>query len=457
MLPRIWTAIVKLREFERSEKMTRAEFEAQKLAKFRKLVDHAQRHSPYYADVIKAQGIDVATCVPENFPALTRAIVNEHFDRIVTDRRITRAAIDRFLEGSHDPRNLFLGAYHVIHTSGTSGASAPLVYSETDWARGMVQSLRPGWKPPRKFKFRRYRTAYYGALGGHFGGVAMIGVVKRGLLRLFSRIEMVEINDPLKSAVERLNAFSPEFVIGYVAALKVLAVEQRAGRLHIAPGTVAGGGETMTVSDRQLLEQAFNCQVRCTYGTTEHLMMGITAPGTSTMVLYDDDLHYEIRDDHCLITNLFNRTMPMIRHRLDDILRPALGPSPAPPYLAIESIIGRSELIMQFVTEDGHLEPLLPFSFLTLQVPGMVGFQIRLLDEVHFRVLIRVDAALTPQEVEVCAEEVRKGVFAILQRKRMANVGFDITVVSELPIDPRTRKLKLIVDDRTAASAPALQ
>lgn len=457
MLPRIWTAIVKLREFERSEKLTRAELVAKKLVKFRKLVAHAQRHSPYYADVIKAQRIDVATCIPENFPVLTRALVNEHFDRIVTDRRITRAAIDRFLEGSHDARNLFLGAYHVIHTSGTSGASAPVVYSETDWARGMVQGLRPGWTPPRKFQFHRYRTAYYGALGGHFGGVGMIGVIKRGLLRLFSRIEMVEINDPLESAVERLNAFSPEFVIGYVAALKVLAVEQRAGRLHIAPGTVTGGGETMTASDRQLLEQAFNCQVRCTYGTTEHLVMGITAPGTSTMVLYDDDLHYEMRDDHCLITNLFNRTMPLIRHRLEDIVRPASGPPPVPPYLAIESIIGRSELVMHFVNQDGHLEPLLPFSFFTLHVTGMVGFQIRLLDDAHFRVLIRVDAALTPHEVEACAEEARKGVFVILQRKRMANVGFDITVVPELPIDPRTRKLKLVVDDRAAASAPAMQ
>jgi hypothetical protein len=38
--------------------------------------------------------------------------------------------------------------------------------------------------------------------------------------------------------------------------------------------------------------------------------------------LLDDDLMFELHDDHLFCTNLFNRTLPLIRYRLDDRLEP---------------------------------------------------------------------------------------------------------------------------------------
>ncbi|MCC7328510.1 MAG: phenylacetate--CoA ligase family protein [Burkholderiales bacterium] len=452
MLRRLVTGIAKLREYERNERLTRAELEARKLAKFRTLAGHAQRHSPYYAQVIREQRIDVATCAPGDFPELTRSLLIEHFDRIATDRRITRAAIGRFLESSDDASELFLGKYHVLQTSGSSGATSFIVYSETDWARGMAQTLRRGWAPwgtGTSRRPRRFRVAYYGALGGHFGGVAMVSGSRRAVLRLLVRTEMIEINDPLGSAVARLNAFTPDLLIGYVVALKALAGEQLAGRLRIKPCAINAGGETMTPSDRELLERAFACPVRSSYGATEFLMMGLTAPGTSIMVLYDDDLHYEIRDDHCLVTNLYNRTLPLIRYRMSDILRPAAGPSPVPPYLAIDDIIGRSEIVPLFRNEVGAMEALLPFSFFAMRVPSVHGFQLVLQDGMRFQLRICPDPALDATRHPDCVAATRREVAAILERKRMRNVDFDVVIVAALPPDPRTRKLQLVVDARS--------
>ena len=43
----------------------------------------------------------------------------------------------------------------------------------------------------------------------------------------------------------------------------------------------------------------------------------------------------------------------------------------------------------------------------------------------------------------------------ILRHKRMDNVAFDIVVVDDLPVDPKTRKFRLIVDARAAPAPPA--
>src|SRR5689334_8393874 len=100
---------------------TLAEHEALKLQKFRALVRHAKRHAPYYADIIRARDIDVATCTPADFPVLTKSLLMANFDGIVTDKRITRQTVADFLTRSSDPREQLFDEVTVMHTSGTSG------------------------------------------------------------------------------------------------------------------------------------------------------------------------------------------------------------------------------------------------------------------------------------------------------------------------------------------------
>ena len=73
----------KMRELKRNATMSRADFEAMKLAKFRKLARYVLDASPYYADLIAEREIDVDACVPADFPVLTKSIVMANFDRIV--------------------------------------------------------------------------------------------------------------------------------------------------------------------------------------------------------------------------------------------------------------------------------------------------------------------------------------------------------------------------------------
>ena len=194
---------------------------------------HVRERSPYYRRIIAERNIDVDRCQPSDFPVLTKSLLMQHFDEISTVPGVTKQAIAEFLTRSHDPAELFLGRYRVIHTSGTSGELGYFVYSPQDWARGMYTGPR-GPQPRRKGKRKgKFRVAYYAAIDGHYAGVTMIRSMQSGLLKYFVEIGCFEVNSPLPEVIAGLNAFQPDYLTGYTTALKILGQKQREGVLKL--------------------------------------------------------------------------------------------------------------------------------------------------------------------------------------------------------------------------------
>ena len=434
-----------LRKYRRNEELSRAEFEALRLATFRKLVRHANRHSPYYATVIKDRGIAIDTCTPADFPVLTKATLMANFDAIVTDRRVSKQAIAEFLTRSTDPNDLFLDEFHVIHTSGSSGEIGYFVYSNEDWQRGMAQGMRRRSIRTPRVGFRRLRLGFYGAIGGHFAAVSMMSAATQGLSRLLVKVGLYEVNEPLPLIVQQPNEFQPDILSGYTSALTMLAARQREGALRIKPVFISTGGESMSPAQRALLEQTFGCPAVSGYGSSEHLMMGISGPGQSTMILLDDDLIYEMREDHSLVTNLFNFTLPLIRYRMADILRPVEGASSRPPYLEIHSIVGRNEESPMFLNRDGVQDFISPHTINEIFVAGVTRFQMRLRGPESFQFAVCLDTTLVEAQRAEAVAGVERRLREILDQKRMNNVTFEVAVVDDIPVNPRSRKFKLIV------------
>jgi phenylacetate-coenzyme A ligase PaaK-like adenylate-forming protein len=448
MLGEIVSRIAQAREIRRARKLGRADFEAWKLEKFRRLVRHANEHSAYYRRIIAERKIDVARCKPADFPVLTKSLLMQNFDEISTARGVTKEGVADFLTRSHDPLELFLGKYRVIHTSGSSGEVGYFVYSSKDWIRGSYMGER-GPQPRRKRK-GKFRLAYYAAIDGHYAGVTMIRSIETGLAKFFVDVGCFEVNTPLPEVIAGLNAFQPDFLAGYTTALKILAERQRAGELKleclIGIGTA---GEATSESDRALLEQTFGCRLTNTYGCSEHLGMGAAPPGSTNIVLTDHDLIYEFYPDHSVITNLFNYTLPLIRYRMSDILRPVDSGAHA-PYLVIESLVGRNELQPVFKTRDGGEDFVSPHTINEIFVAGVTRFQMHLLGPEAFRFMVCIDSALSTEQQAAAIEAVSERLRDILARKRMDNVRFEVLAVDELPVNPRTRKFQLILDKRAA-------
>lgn len=438
------------REHRRSARLTRAELEAEKLTKFRRLVRHAQSHSAYYKRIIAERSIDVASCTPTDFPVLTKTLLMQHFDEIATMPGITKSAIADFLTRSHDPAELFLGRYRVIHTSGSSGEVGYFVYSSRDWASGTVmrqQGGRPGRKPGAKGKFR---LAYYAAVDGHYAGVTLISAITNSIAKFFVDLKLFEVNDPLPDTIKQLNEFDPEVLIGYTTALKILAAEQRRGALKLnRVVNITTAGEATTPADMALLTETFAAQVVNSYGCSEHLGMGASPPNGDKIVLYDDELIFEFFPDHTLITNLFNYTLPLIRYRMADVLRPVDSGEHA-PYLVIESLVGRNELQPVFKNRDGAEDFISPHTINEVFVAGVTRFQLQLTGEAEFRFMIVLDPALSSDARTAASDAVATRLREILARKRMDNVRFTVVPTEDLPLNPRTRKFQLIADRRTS-------
>jgi len=435
------------KELSANQQLTRAELKAVQLEKFRKLASHANQHSAYYQRVISKNNIDVANCTPDQFPVLTKPLLMQHFDDIVTDRRISKEGISKFLSHSTDPNELLFDQFHIVHTSGSSGQIGYFVFSEADWGRGMAQGPRVERQSNTKIGFQRPRMAYFGAIGGHFGGVSMMSTSQRGILKWLMKLSLNEVNDPLPKVIAHLNEFQPHVVVGYTTALKILAEKQLSGELNISPVAVSTGGEAQTDRDRELFSRAFNCVISNAYGCSEHLMMGYSRPDGKTMELYDDNLIYEIYDDHSIITNLFNFTLPLIRYRMTDIFRLVEDDNSADPYLLIHSLVGRSEIVPKFENRDGIEDFISAFTIIELFIPGVNRFQMRLKSKTSFQFAIcpSIDQDESARSAAICATQQR--LVEVLSQKHMENVSFDVLVVDDLPVNKKTGKFQLIVDE----------
>lgn len=428
-------------------------FEARKLEKFHALVRHANKNSAYYSRLIKERGINVETCMPEDFPVLTKAMLMANFDDIVTDHRISKQGIADFLTQSSDPRNLLFNKYTVMHTSGTSGEVGYFLTERADQRRtysGMMRRRKAMRSGSRRWPIkgiRRLRMAFYGATGGHYAGVTMVARAQRGLPRLFVKAKAFEVNSPLPSVVDALNIFQPDILFGYTTALKILGEQQRQGILKIDPVAIAATGETVSKADVGFLSESFgDVPVSNVYACTEHMMMGYSNPDHETMTLLDDNLIFELFEDHSIITNLYNYTMPLIRYRMSDILKPVSDKDVHP--IVVESLVGRCEQMPTFTNSSGEPDFISPHTINEIFVKGVTRFQMQITGETSFRFPICVETKLSSQEKSIVVAAVEKRLQEIFLQKGLSNVTFEVPIVDEIPVNQRTRKFQLILDNR---------
>jgi phenylacetate-CoA ligase len=336
--------------------------------------------------------------------------------------------------------------YHVVHTSGSSGEIGYFVFSEADWGRGLTQGPRQRRPWGLKIGFRRLRMAYFGAIGGHFAGVSMVSIIRRRPIKWLAKSSFNEVNDPLPKVISHLNEFQPDFISGYTTAIKMLAEKQLSGELKISPIAVVSGGESQSDADRDLFTRAFNCQIGNAYGCSEHLKMAFSSADHKTMELYDDDLIYELYDDHSIVTNLFNYTLPLIRYRMSDILRLVENDNSIAPYRLVHSLVGRTEIVPMFLNRDGSEDFISAFTIIELFIPGVSRFQMRLIDNTSFQFAICPDASLDENGRKAAFDATESRLHEILAQKLMENVRFDVLIVDNLPVNEKTGKFQLIVN-----------
>jgi len=310
------------------------------------LLTHAVAESRYYRDTI-GPAVTRGMALSE-LPVLTKTTLMNEWDRIVTDSRLRLRDIEAHLAGPHCHEPVF-GDYRAFATGGTTGERSIVVYDKAGWLDGIANVLR--W-------VRTMGAAPDSRLVG-IGAPTALHVTNRAFAELQAGrtgAPRLSVLTPVNELVESLNAYQPDMIFTYPSFARRLIEEQESRRLQIRPRRVASTAEVLAPDIRELIRATWNANVLNCYGTTEAALLGAECDSSGGMHVAEDMVILEVVDDHnrpvsdgvpgakVLVTNLFNRVLPLIRYELSDITTlETSGCRCGRPYARVTAIDGRRE------------------------------------------------------------------------------------------------------------------
>ena len=360
--------VVSRTELARSERLDPAARSALQRRRLVDLVRHAVERSPFYRDHyrnIELDRLDLAA-----LPPVTKSQLMGRFDDWVTDDRLKLADLERHLESLARDES-YLGQYRAMATSGSTGRRGVFVYSRADWRMSLANFARLNERyldvHPRLP--RRLRVANVGAtsplhISTRTSLSAAVGI---------NRVLRLDARRPLEELATALDAFRPEFLVGYPSVLGLLAHEQHEGRLHIRPLKVVTVSEVRTPEVADAIRSAWDIEPFDWYGITEGGVLAGDCSHHQGMHLFEDLFIVENVDadgepvadgevgHKLLITNLFNRTQPLIRYEVSDMVTLVAGPCRCGrTSKRVTSIEGRNDDVMLLPATRGGQIPIHP-------------------------------------------------------------------------------------------------
>jgi phenylacetate-coenzyme A ligase PaaK-like adenylate-forming protein len=302
--------------------------------RLRRLVRAAVERSPWHRE--RLAGVDVSTLTAADLtslPVMTKSDLMEHFDDIVTDRRLTLDVCERHVDALRGDGSL-LDEFHVVASGGSSGQRGVFVYGWDAWATCYASIAR----------FPARDRVQHPELAGRPPVVATVAAAKASHISAavgatFSTPDRprhsIPVSQPIERIVDRLNHLQPTTLMGYSSFLPRLATEARTRRLRIAPQRVVAISEPLLPEARADLEATWGVPVASGYGMTEGLFSGFCGHGS------------HLPDDLCLlepvsadgtaveegatsakvyVTNLYNTVLPLIRFEVTDEIAVLEGP-----------------------------------------------------------------------------------------------------------------------------------
>ncbi|MEV7573892.1 phenylacetate--CoA ligase family protein [Pseudarthrobacter sp. NPDC089323] len=304
----------------------------------------------------------------DQLPPVTKADLMDHFDEAVTAPGLRLADLENHLralaQSDGDPGLPWQGRWWAAATAGTTGRRGTFVWNRAEWATVLASYARAndwagipvGLTRPLKMALISSRVPTHQS--------AVVGASVRSRLVPALRLD---VTAPMAETVAALNRFQPRVLVGYASALKPLAAEQRAGRLHISPEGVMSASEVLSPHAAAELEAAWGSKPFDVYAATE--TAGIASPCTyRNRHVYEDLLIVEPVDQagtpvpagttgtKLLVTVLFSRTLPLIRYEMSDTIK--LGGRGCPcgrSFTLLHEIEGRIEDVLHLPGKAGRV------------------------------------------------------------------------------------------------------
>lgn len=340
------------------------------------LLEVARTKSPFYRE--KFRHVAPGCTSLQEYPVTTKSEMMARFDEVVTDPEVRRAGVEEFIEDPENLNRLFLGRYHVSHTSGSLGQPTLIVQEPMvlrllfalQMTRGNTSCRHPLAETLRRL-LRPSRVAILISQQGFFPS-AWVWKWLPPFMRLFVRFEFFAANDP--GLIHKLNEFSPHGLSATPTTLDLLALKIDQLRLPELQQMVTWS-ETLTAGARKRIQAAFGVPLLDNYACGECLFLTNGCAAGPGAHINGDWAILEIVDEQnrpvppgtlgskVLLTNLANTLQPFIRYEVGDRLALATEPCGCGNRLPrIGQILGRSSDFFWVRSSAGY-RPLTAYPF----------------------------------------------------------------------------------------------
>lgn len=374
----------------------------------------------------------------DRLPSVTKADLMEHFDEAVTTPDLRLADLENHLrsltQSGGDPGVPWKGRWWAAATAGTTGRRGTFIWNRSEWATVLASYARANdWAGISAGLTRPLKMALVSSRVPTHQSAVVGASLRSGLVPTLR----LDVTAPMEETVAALNRFQPRILVGYASALKPLAAEQRAGRLHISPQGVMSASEVLTPPTAAELEAAWGSVPFDVYAATE--TAGIASPCSyRNRHVYEDLLIIEPVDRNgnpvppgttgakLLVTVLFSRTLPLIRYEMSDTVSlGGRGCACGRAFTVLEGIEGRIEDVLQLPGKAGaaNVHPIVFHH--VLDQAAAAGWQV-IQETSGLRVLV---AGLAPG---ASTEGVRTAVAAALEDAGVVDTHVEVHVVERV-------------------------
>ena len=346
---------------------SKEQLDAERQEKLRRLLAFAVEHSPFHAE--RLRGIDVRHFTEEMLPSLpvmTKNDLMDDFSWVMTDPRLTLEVVEDYVE--HVDENEYLhDRFRAVTSSGSSGRRGVFVYDWDEWTTlALMQSRsRLGTASDAPRPADAATASLFAGAGAHLSRVMRTFLAEPG-----DEMHHLPMTLPVAQVVRGLNAAQPELLMGYPSALELVVREAQAGRLRISPRFVESGGELLMERTRQAVRQLWGVEIDDAWAVVEGAY-AFSCPDGQGMHLPDDLVIIEPVDlagqpvppgepaAKLYLTNLYNRTQPLIRFELADGLTVLDGVCPCgSAHRRIVDLTGRADIVFSY-DDDVKIHPMI--------------------------------------------------------------------------------------------------
>jgi phenylacetate-CoA ligase len=299
-------------EARRHETLPAAGLAAMQLGELRDMLRHAIERVPHYRDATGRAGPSMADL--RSLDDLRRWPILEK-DRV-------RESASRFLSDGLRPSDLIR-----IETSGTTGT--PLLTFRDLEAERL-------WFAYFERRIRNWAGVTHRDRWAMLGGRVIVPVTRRRppfwkynpFMRQLYMSSYHLAPEFLDRYLEALRAYRPVYLYGYASSCEALArhVLDR-GATDLRFRVVLTSSETLFEHQRRIIERAFGCPVRDSYGSAEMVALATECEAGALHVSPEVGIVEVLRDGEpvrkgetgeLVCTGLLNRAMPLIRYRTGD-------------------------------------------------------------------------------------------------------------------------------------------